>query len=178
MAVLITILKTLAALWPFLKEMIIKNTSMKQAIKDNKLLTSLFVSLLFSLFVCYYLANLTWTEAGNVKSLTHQQTQWEYQIQTLKDKITELEERLDSRKVTVERVRQSNDWLREENNRLDQELASINATRERYIQTIDDLRERLDEVRKRPIVARQSQPQPEPTDIHDRLEWLREQEGY
>lgn len=179
MALIITILKTLGALWPFLKEMIIKNTSLTEAVKTNKLLTSMFIALVFSLLVCYYLANLTVSEVGEVQAWMRKTEQLEKDLEQSEIQNLELETRLENRQQDIARLRANNDWLVEANNSLSDDIEEFDARRDRYLALIDQLQDRKDSPKQEPVIVPQNTEtpsRPTPSTIRDRLEWLRAQE--
>lgn len=178
MSFLAIALRTLLELWPFLKELVIKNTSLREAIQKNKLVTTLFTTLVFAMAIAYYLGTLVVSESNRVKELTNANAQLQLKVTLVSEAQDNLQRELTSRTEEAQRLIDIESWLRRENTRLHQETVELTVEREEMMSLIEELRT----PKPSPVVDDDQQEQ-----IHEnattfkraqeRFEWLRDQEN-
>lgn len=177
MGILGTILKTLAITWPFIKEMVIKNTSLKEAVRNNRMVTFLFVGLLVVSALCYYMGNVAVAQHNTVKSLRRELNAAEYHLDIAGGQIDSYGGQVEQLNRDKERIRLAVNWQRDEIEELNTE---INALAEEHSNELAEKQDVIDNLREQiSLLERKLSNPPAYTRsrIQERLERLRDQEG-
>lgn len=174
------ILKTLYLAWPFIKEMVIKNTSIKEAIQANRMVTFLFIGFAIATLMCYYMGNMV-VRQYNVAELLRQRTDgYEVQLTERNVRVSEAELHNLTLENDKELLRQAITWYRGELEAAKLNMATLRERNdERAAETIQQ-RETISNLREQITLMERKVNTPTTyarSRIQQRLDKLREQEN-
>lgn len=135
--------KFVTILWPFIKEAIIKNTSVRRAIEENRLAVFLFTSYILLFVLACYLGILAFRENTNSSDMVRENTYLHQRVEELETLRDKLRGGIQDRNDELDEAHGNLSWFRGENDRLREVNDNLNVQITTQAVTISDQRDKI-----------------------------------